>query len=84
MDLESKTEEIQTREDLATFISDLRQDLLRSPDNWENVDLERFLEALCAWVESMDRFYASIGRDVPAQPSWRTFAEMLAAARVYE
>jgi hypothetical protein len=44
---------------------------------WENPDLGRFLEAMQAWTEDM-------GDRVAAQPSWRTFADMLMAAKIYE
>ena len=77
-------EHIETRQDFGTFLSSLRADLADHPNDWENGDLESFLEALSAWVEGMDSFYANIGSDVPERPTWRTFAEMLAAARVYE
>lgn len=44
---------------------------------WENPDLGRFLEAMHAWTEDM-------GDRVASQPTWRTFADMLIAAKVYE
>jgi len=44
---------------------------------WENPDLGRFLEAMQAWTEDMSA-------RVAAQPSWRTFADMLMAAKIYE
>ena len=42
---------------------------------WENPTLERFLEALAAYTADAE---------LPEQPSWRTFAQVLAAAKVYE
>ena len=44
---------------------------------WENPSLGPFLEAMHAWTEDM-------GDRVAAQPSWRTFAGMLMAAKIYE
>jgi len=44
---------------------------------WENPDLGRFLDAMVAWTDDM-------GERVPTAASWRTFAEMLCAAKVYE
>jgi len=84
MALEEKIQSIETKEDLAEFIAGLRQDLASCPGDWENPSLELFLEALGAWIGDMDGFYSNAGRAVPAQPTWRTVAEMLAAARVYE
>ena len=45
--------------------------------NWENPSLGPFLEAMHAWTEDM-------GARVAAQPSWRMFADMLMAAKIYE
>ena len=45
--------------------------------DWENPDLGRFLESMHAWTEDM-------GDGVASQPSWRTFADMLLAAKFYE
>lgn len=45
--------------------------------HWENPDLGRFLEAMQSWTEDM-------GDRVSPQPSWRTFADMLMAAKIYE
>ena len=42
---------------------------------WENPTLERFLEALAAYTEDAE---------LPEQPSWRSFAQVLAAAKAYE
>ena len=55
----------------------VKPSLVHSSHGQENLDLGSFLEAMHAWTEDM-------GDRVPSQPSWRTFAEMLMAATVYE
>jgi hypothetical protein len=45
--------------------------------DWENPTLDRFLDALHAWTDDM-------GDRISEPPSWRTFANMLLAAKVYE
>jgi hypothetical protein len=47
-----------------------------SARGWENPDLGRFLEAMHAWMEDNER--------IGTHPSWRTFADMLMAAKIYE
>jgi len=84
MQLETKLNEVKTRQDLVEFIAVLRQDLETNPDNWENPTLPRFLEAMGAWVESMDRFYRNQGVEFSEHQPWELFAAMLLAARVYE
>ena len=75
-----RAEQIFSRQDLALFLSELHQDLRQNPDLWENADLERFLEALAAWVAATP----TDSRLAPETPQWRTFAEMMLAARIYE
>ena len=74
---------VRTREDLATFVLALRQDLLSNPAAWENPTLERFLEALAAWCTDMPGYFRNRGASQPEQPGWSLVAQMLMAARVY-
>lgn len=75
---------VRTRGDLAEFVRNLAADLKQRPEAGENADLGAFLEAASAWNEDMDGYYQTRGESVPSQPDWRTLAEILAAARVYE
>lgn len=75
---------IQSREDFIAFVRGLSKDLKENPQSWENDNLERFLEALGAWVEDMDGYYRNQGKSVPQQLDWKTFADMLMAAKMYE
>ena len=40
--------------------------------------------SLAAWAEDMDGYYLNAGGPVPEQPTWKTLADMLLAARIYE
>lgn len=84
MELHEKIDTIATNKDLSAFVEALRADLLANPDDWENVTLERFLEAMAAWVYSIENVYKNTGRELPCQPSWKTMAEVLYAAKMYE
>ena len=90
MDLTDLAAAVATRSDLAQFVrvllADCRENAAAEASTpsgpwtsatagWENPTLDRFLEALAG--------YADEGQgDQPA--TWRTFAELLAAAKVYE
>jgi hypothetical protein len=78
------TEGVTTREDLAAFVASLAREARQLPNTWENTDLQSFLEALAAWINDMDGYFLNQGEPAPEQPSWRTVAQMLAAARTYE
>jgi hypothetical protein len=79
MELHEMVERVDSKESFLEFVAALRADwqLRADQPEWENPDLGRFLDAMQAWTEDM-------GERVPAAPSWRTFAEMLIAAKIYE
>jgi hypothetical protein len=75
---------IESKEGLADFVAALTWDLRENPGEWENVSLDRFLGAMEAWIRDMDGYYKNTGQQVPETPTWRTLADILCAARVYE
>lgn len=83
MDLETP-DSIQTRHDLARFVHALRESLLSDPETWENQTLDRYLEALAAWIADMEGYFKNQGVPEPEQPDWRLVGQMLFAASIYE
>jgi hypothetical protein len=69
---------------LLPFVGALLVDLKDRSDEWENPDLATFLQAIKGWVEDMEEYYQNVGEAVPDQPSWKTFGQILLAAKVYE
>ena len=65
------------------FVKALSNDLRENPATWENGSLDRFLEAIAAWVKDMDGYYASQRKLVP-DPDWKVVADILMAAKMYE
>lgn len=84
MELDDQIESIETREDFAEFLNVFRESLASQPDEWENPTLEKFLDAMEAWVNSMEGYVINSGDTDVLRPSWRTFAKILSAASVYE
>ncbi|HEV2947927.1 MAG TPA: hypothetical protein VGX70_11150 [Gemmataceae bacterium] len=77
-------QQIRSRTDFAAFVGALLVDLKDRSDEWENLDLGTFLQAIKGWVEDMEGYYQNVGEAVPDQPSWKTFGQILLAAKVYE
>lgn len=75
---------VDSREALAAHILGLRADLLERGHEWENPTLERYLEALAAWIHSSDGWYRNFNREMPPNGDWTLFARALSAAVVYE
>ena len=82
--LAERVEAIRTREDFAAFVRDLLADLRAHPEHWENATLDRYLDALAAWVEDMDSWARNNDQAVPVQPGWKQIGQALLAASLYE
>lgn len=74
MELEDMQPLIATRSELVNFLICLQDDL-SSGQAWENDSLQSFLAAMAAYLDDAD-----LGDEC----SWRAFAKVLLAARVYE
>jgi hypothetical protein len=84
MELHEVIDGIASKTDLVRFVEVLAADLHTHPDRWENDSLERYLQALGAWLEASDAVYKNQGQSPPAVPSWKDVAVMLYAATMYE
>jgi hypothetical protein len=74
---------VRSREDLARFVEGLHHELIHGAD-WENDQLDGFLEALAAWIRDSPGSYRNTGRPDPDQATWSFFADALSAATLYE
>lgn len=75
---------VNSRHDLARFVSELAKDLRAHPDRWENLTLDGFLEAMAGWINDMEGWFANRGETEPQQPDWQLVAWILRAAAIYE
>jgi hypothetical protein len=84
MDIDELGDRVASREELVAFLQELATDSKANSSSWENATLENFLEALAAWTEVADRYYANRGESIAEVSPWRVIAEALLAARIYE
>ncbi|MEE1926460.1 hypothetical protein V0R50_31060 [Pseudomonas sp. 148P] len=84
MDFEKMIDGIKTKEEFADFICGLKEDLELNSNEWENPTLERFLDAMEAWIRAMDFYAINSGGEEVLVPSWQTFAKILFASKIYE
>jgi hypothetical protein len=84
MTLAERARAVQTREDLAVFVGELKADFDDNRDVWTNADLASFLEAMAAWIQDMDSYYQNTGQRLTDLPPWKIVADVLMAARMYE
>jgi len=75
---------VSSREEFTAFVKALSDNLRCHPEEWDNSTLKEFIGGLARFVEDMDGYYANNCVDVNCSlPSWRIFADVLLAARVY-
>jgi hypothetical protein len=77
--------QITSKEEFAFFLRCLVQDYIENRHEWENTELPGYLEALSGYVVDTENFNKSKVEKIDINYlSWRTVAEMLIAASVYE
>jgi hypothetical protein len=84
MHLHEMLNEIRSKDDLLVLLTALRQDLVANKEDWENPTLDSYLEAMQGWIQDMDGYYSNINQTIPEQPTWKVFADILYAAKMYE
>lgn len=77
---------VQNRSDFLQFLLHLMENHKRYPDEWENDTIAFFLDSLQGWAQDAQGYYDNNGySDINVEvPSWRAFADMLLAAKIYE
>lgn len=83
--LVKKAHSVASKADFTEFAKLLLQNYRSHPEKWDNASVEELLDGLVGFVGDMEGYYknARIAVDLE-RPSWRVFADILMAARVYE
>ena len=86
--LSKKHKGVNDRESFHCFLEELTNDFENNKNDWENRSLSSFLSALEGWVDDMDGYYMNIGSEEVLsnikEDSWKIFADILMAGRIYE
>lgn len=84
MEIFEMADNVNSPEDLIEFINQLRMDLKINKDEWKNITLEDYLEAMEACVNEMDEYNVYDTQILPKQSSWKIISLILFAASIYE
>lgn len=74
MDIYDKANQIKSQQDFISFLKLLSENLKNDSSDWDNDSLDTFLEGLHGYCGDIE----------VTNPDWKTFAQVLLAARVYE
>ncbi|UQI45886.1 hypothetical protein M1P56_16730 [Streptomyces sp. HU2014] len=76
---------IQSREDLADFLTELARKVREGDLSVENATTDSFVDSAGRWARSMDGFFMNVIKEpVPETPDWSMIAAIFRAALVYE
>ncbi len=83
-ELVSQMEEVASWDDLSCFVVALREDNEENPDQWNNHAMYPFLGAMASCIQQKDKRYENYEKPFSKDQPWKTFAEILYAAKTYE
>lgn len=84
MEVYEKINTIHTREEFIDFMNSLIEDQEVNPEEWENVNVSEYLEAIASWVEDMDGYYRNMNLEMPKNLDWRFIATLFYVGKIYE
>jgi len=83
-DLYEFAKKVNSRKDFIEFTASLAEHYRVKRDEWENIEMESFLQGLSGFSQDMDGYYKNMGEVVNVDViTWRMAAQMLLAATVY-
>lgn len=80
----SDLNEMSSVEDFRNFLESMIANFRDHPEEWENSNLEDFLVAMASWIDSIDSYVKNTGDEAATVASWKTFAKLFCAAKIYE
>lgn len=84
MELHELVTNINDKDDLIKFISDLINDYITNKDSWENQTLDSYLEAMQSWLEDIEGWEKNCKQDVSNMNPWQLIGHVLYASKMYE
>lgn len=77
--------EVTNKNTFIDFLKMFRKDLKQNPENWDNIDLNDFLEAMTRYTADIQGYYDNTNQDIDSEkPSWKLFADILKGASICE
>lgn len=84
MKLYEKVDTIRTKDEFIDFIKQLKKDRNDKPEEWENIDIQSYLEGISSWIDDMEGYYKNIGKSVPNNIDWSFIATLFYVGKIYE
>ena len=73
------------RDSFVKYVDELLTDFNENGKNWENNQIESFIDGISAYAADIDGYYKNMNFDTSSEvPTWRLFAQILKGATLYE
>ena len=83
--IEDQAEILDGLSDFQVFLHDLARNLQSTPKVWDNDTLKDYLNGMAMFALGIKGYYQNNHPEIdPEQPTWRVFADILLAGRVYD
>jgi hypothetical protein len=84
LELKQQVTKIDNKTDFVEFTNNLANYVGTHSTEISEINVISYIRAISAWTNDMNGYYDNIGAQLPSQPSWRLFGEILIAALIYE
>ena len=84
MQFSDSINEVKNKEDLVRFLDMLKEDKEKNNDEWENQDIESYLDGIASWIEDMEGYYKNLKKEEPQNIDWSFIATLFYVGKIYE
>ncbi|GMX60634.1 hypothetical protein Elgi_06940 [Paenibacillus elgii] len=82
MDIEKVIKQVKSKSDFVEFIYQMLYELKHNPNEWENITLENYLDAIARYIEDTNDDSSAVGED--KEQLWATIAFLNYVGSRYE
>ena len=75
---------VNSKDDFLKFMEQLKHDKQNNCGEWENTDIESYIEGIASWVEDMEGYYNNMNYEMPQNIDWKFIATLLYIGKIYE
>lgn len=77
-------ESVNSKEEFMEFLVELRYDNEHREEEWENKDINTYLDAVYSWVDDMEGYFRNMNMDIPDNINWKFIAILFYVGKIYE
>lgn len=77
-------ESIDSKEEFMKFLVELRDDYKHRREEWENKDINTYLDAVYSWVDDMEGYFCNMNMEIPGNINWKFIATLFYVGKIYE